>query len=45
MAKNGESPLTPLAQEALDALAAAIPCEGAFTCEQAYAILDENANR
>ncbi|MCO8245294.1 MULTISPECIES: hypothetical protein [unclassified Haladaptatus] len=41
MGPNGKSPLTPLAQEALDALASALPDEGELTYEQAYAILKE----
>ncbi|WP_227380612.1 hypothetical protein [Haladaptatus halobius] len=41
MVYNGESPLTPLAQEALDALTAAVPSEGEFTYEEAYAVLAE----
>ncbi|WP_423746521.1 hypothetical protein V5735_19835 [Haladaptatus sp. SPP-AMP-3] len=39
MVSNGTSPLTPLAQEALDALASALPNEGELTYEQTYAIL------
>lgn len=39
MVSNGTSPLSPLAQEALDALATALPDEGELTYEQAYAIL------
>ena len=35
------SPLTPLAQEALDALARKFSDEGELTYEQAYATLDE----
>ena len=42
MGPNGKSPLTPLAQEALDALASAIPPGGELTYEQAYAVLAEN---
>ena len=42
MVPNGKSPLTPLAQEALDALASAIPPGGELTYEQAYAVLAEN---
>jgi hypothetical protein len=41
MVENEKSPLTPLAQEALDALARALPDEGELTYEQAYAILKE----
>ncbi len=44
MVSNGESPLAPLAQEALDALATATSGDGKFTYEQAYAILDEKAD-
>lgn len=39
MGSNGRSPLTPLAQDALEALASAVPSEGEFSYEQAYAIL------
>jgi hypothetical protein len=39
MISNGESPLTPLAQEALDALVNALPSEEELTYEHAYAIL------
>ncbi|WP_227380948.1 hypothetical protein [Haladaptatus halobius] len=42
MVSDGESPLTPLAQEALDALAKRLPDEGELTYEQAYAILKED---
>ncbi|KZN23087.1 hypothetical protein A4G99_16410 [Haladaptatus sp. R4] len=41
MVSNGTSPLSPLAQEALDALTNALPDEGELTYEQAYAILKE----
>ena len=41
MGPNGKSPLSPLAQEALDALASAIPPGGELTYEQAYAVLAE----
>ena len=44
MGPNETSPLTPLAQEALDALASALPEEGELTYEQAYAILKEEAD-
>ncbi|WP_227378568.1 hypothetical protein [Haladaptatus halobius] len=39
MGSNGDSPLTPLAEEALDALVMAVPSEGEFTHEEAYAVL------
>ncbi|ODR79549.1 hypothetical protein BG842_06085 [Haladaptatus sp. W1] len=41
MVSNGTSPLSPLAQEALDALATALPDERELTYEQAYAILKD----
>ncbi|WP_227355786.1 hypothetical protein [Haladaptatus salinisoli] len=41
MGPNETSPLTPLAQEALDALASTIPPGGELTYEQAYAVLAE----
>ena len=41
MVSTGESPLTPLAQEALNALVAAVPSKGELSYEQAYAILNE----
>ncbi|ODR79744.1 hypothetical protein BG842_09155 [Haladaptatus sp. W1] len=41
MGPNEMSPLTPLAQEALDALASAIPSGDELTYEQAYAVLAE----
>ncbi|WP_423747463.1 hypothetical protein V5735_23155 (plasmid) [Haladaptatus sp. SPP-AMP-3] len=41
MVSNGTSPLSPLAQEALDALATALPDESELTYEQAYAILKD----
>ena len=41
MGPNETSPLSPLAQEALDALASTIPPGDEFTYEQAYAILKE----
>ncbi|SIR75596.1 hypothetical protein SAMN05421858_3648 [Haladaptatus litoreus] len=39
MISNRRSPLTPLAQESLDALACALPNKGELTYEQAYTIL------
>ncbi|WP_227379744.1 hypothetical protein [Haladaptatus halobius] len=39
MVSDGTSPLTPLAQEALDALTAAAPSEGELTYEEAYTVL------
>lgn len=44
MVSNGTSPLTPLAQDALDALARALPSDGELTYEQAYAILQDEEN-
>ncbi|MCO8244887.1 MULTISPECIES: hypothetical protein [unclassified Haladaptatus] len=44
MVSNGTSPLSPLAQEALDALATALPDEGKLTYEQTYTILKEEEN-
>ncbi len=41
MGPNGNSPLTPLAQEALEALASTIPPGDELTYEQAYAVLAE----
>ena len=41
MGPNETSPLSPLVQEALDALASALPDDGELTYEQAYAILNE----
>ncbi|SIR66750.1 hypothetical protein SAMN05421858_3234 [Haladaptatus litoreus] len=41
MGPNETSPLTPLAQEALEALVDTIPSGGEFTYEQAYAVLAE----
>ncbi|GAA0252900.1 hypothetical protein ACFFQF_33400 [Haladaptatus pallidirubidus] len=41
MVSNETSPLTPLAQEALDALARALPDERELTYEQAYVVLAE----
>jgi hypothetical protein len=41
MVPNGKSPLTPLAQDALDALARRLPDENELTYEQAYSILNE----
>ncbi|WP_227379515.1 hypothetical protein [Haladaptatus halobius] len=41
MVPNEKSPLTPLAQEALDTLAKELPEEGEFTYKQAYATLKE----
>jgi hypothetical protein len=42
MISNRQSPLTPLAQDALDALANALPSEGELTYEQAYATLEDH---
>ncbi|WP_227356650.1 hypothetical protein [Haladaptatus salinisoli] len=39
MVSDGESPLAPLAQEALDALAKELPAEGELTYDEAHAIL------
>ncbi|WP_423743129.1 hypothetical protein V5735_00245 (plasmid) [Haladaptatus sp. SPP-AMP-3] len=39
MISNRRSPLTPLAQDALDALANALPSEGELTYKDAYAVL------
>ena len=44
MPSNGTSPLTPLAQDALDALERRLPSERELTYEQAYAILKEEEN-
>jgi hypothetical protein len=44
MASNGTSPLTPLAQDALDALEKGLPSKGELTYEQAYAILKKEEN-
>jgi hypothetical protein len=44
MPSNGTSPLTPLAQDALDALEKGLPSERELTYEQAYAILKEEEN-
>jgi hypothetical protein len=41
MVPNGKSPLSPLAQDALDALARSLPEERELTYEQAYSILDD----
>ncbi|WP_435158989.1 hypothetical protein [Haladaptatus sp. DFWS20] len=41
MVPNGKSPLSPLAQDALDALARNLPEERELTYEQAYSILDD----
>jgi hypothetical protein len=41
MVPNEKSPLSPLAQEALEALARRLPDEGELTYEHAYAILKE----
>ncbi|WP_227357278.1 hypothetical protein [Haladaptatus salinisoli] len=41
MVSDGTSPLTPLAQEALEALASTIPPGGELTYEQAYTVLAE----
>jgi hypothetical protein len=41
MVPNGKSPLTPLAQDALDALARRLPEERELTYEHAYSILDD----
>ncbi|ODR80301.1 hypothetical protein BG842_20000 [Haladaptatus sp. W1] len=41
MISNRQSPLTPLAQESLDALASELPSERELTYEHAYAILKE----
>ncbi|WP_435158901.1 hypothetical protein [Haladaptatus sp. DFWS20] len=41
MVGQGGSSLSPLAQDALDALVTALPNERELTYEQAYAILDE----
>ena len=41
MVSTDESPLTPLAQDALDALASTIQPGGELTYEQAYAVLAE----
>jgi hypothetical protein len=42
MISNRRPPLTPLAQEALDALVNALPSEGEFTYEHAYTILKDH---
>ncbi|WP_227377637.1 hypothetical protein [Haladaptatus halobius] len=42
MISNRRPPLTPLAQEALDALVNALPSEGELTYEHAYAILKDH---
>lgn len=39
MVSKRRSPLTPLAQEALDALVSEVPTDGEFTNKQAYAVL------
>ncbi|WP_084157180.1 hypothetical protein [Haladaptatus cibarius] len=41
MVSTDESPLTPLAQDALEALASTIPPGDELTYEQAYAVLAE----
>jgi hypothetical protein len=41
MVSDGESPLTPLARKALDALAKEFPDEGELTYDEAYTILKE----
>ena len=41
MVPNGKSPLTPLAQDALDALAKELPDENELSYEHAYTILKE----
>jgi hypothetical protein len=41
MVPNGKSPLTPLAQDALDALARRLPDENELTYVHAYTILNE----
>lgn len=41
MVSNGKSPLTPLAQDALEALATNVPSEREVSYEQAYVILNE----
>ncbi|GAA0234488.1 hypothetical protein [Haladaptatus pallidirubidus] len=41
MISNRQSPLTPLAQKSLDALASELPSERELTYEQAYAILKD----
>ncbi|GAA0242825.1 hypothetical protein ACFFQF_22925 [Haladaptatus pallidirubidus] len=41
MVPNGKSPLSPLAQDALDALARRLPDERELTYEHAYTILNE----
>ncbi|WP_266082240.1 hypothetical protein [Haladaptatus caseinilyticus] len=47
MVSDGESPLTPLAQEALEALASAVPADGELTYEYAYEVLaqEEDLNQ
>ena len=44
MVPNEKTPLTPLAQEALDALVRELPDDGELTYERAYSILDEEEN-
>ncbi|WP_227377634.1 hypothetical protein [Haladaptatus halobius] len=44
MVPNEKSPLTPLAQDALDALTTAVPSEGELTYEQASAALAGGEN-
>jgi hypothetical protein len=39
MISNRRSPLTPLAQDALDALASAVPTDGELSYERAYEVL------
>ncbi|WP_266080015.1 hypothetical protein [Haladaptatus caseinilyticus] len=41
MNSDGKSPLTPLAQEAIDAFAMAVPSGEEFSYDQAYTILAE----
>jgi hypothetical protein len=41
MVPNEKPPLTPFAEDALDALARRLPDESELTYEQAYTILDE----
>ncbi len=44
MISNRRSPLTPLAQNALDALASAVPNDGEITYEDAYDVLAQEEN-
>ncbi|WP_440010192.1 hypothetical protein [Halomicrococcus sp. SG-WS-1] len=41
MASDGDSSLTPLAQDAVDALATAVPANESFGYDRAYSILAE----